>query len=78
MQNFNTVRQQLLQFLPKHDFDHFVGQQHAGNKWPKHFSAYNQLAIMLYAQATKKISLRDIQTGLQLQSSDRATLQSCS
>lgn len=68
MQNFSTVMQQLLQFIPKAEFSNFVGQ-HNGDKWTKHFSTFNQLAVMLYAQASKKMSLRDIQIGLQIQSS---------
>ena len=68
MRNFNTVMEQCLQFLPREQFNVFVGQ-HGGNRYTKHFTAWNQLAVMLYAQATGKTSLRDIQTGLQVQSS---------
>ena len=64
MKNFNTVMQQCLQFLPKDRFLQIVGQ-HNGDKWTKHFTAYNQLCVMLYAQATGKDSLRDIELGLQ-------------
>ncbi len=41
----------------------FVGQ-HEADKYVKTFSCWNQLTTMLYAQATHKDSLRDIQTGL--------------
>ncbi len=66
MKNFITVMEQCLQFLPKDKFDVFVGQ-HDGNRYTKHFTVWNHLSVMRYAQATGKNSLRDIQTGLQVQ-----------
>ena len=59
--------EQCLQFLPRRQFNAFVGQ-HNANRYTKHFTAWNQLSVMLYAQATGKMSLRDIQIGLQVQS----------
>lgn len=58
-----TVLRQLLQLLPLNEFDGFVGQ-HEANKYVKHFSCRNQLSVMLYAQASRKDSLRNIETGL--------------
>jgi hypothetical protein len=61
----NTVLHQLLGFLPKESFYQFVGQ-HNGDKWTKSLTSWNQLVVLLYAQATGKESLREIETGLSL------------
>lgn len=58
-----TVLRQLLQLLPFSEFDAFVGQ-HQADRYVKHFSCRNQLTVMLYAQASGKDSLRNIETGL--------------
>jgi hypothetical protein len=63
MHNPTTVLQQVLAFLPEQQFQTFVGQ-HDADKYVKTFSCWNQLTTMLYAQATQKDSLRDIETGL--------------
>jgi hypothetical protein len=62
-----TVLQQLLHLLPRHDFQSFVGQ-HKADKYTKKLSCWSQLTVLLYAQATEKDSLREIETGLQVQS----------
>lgn len=67
MKYFSTVMQQCLQLLPQDQFDQFVGQ-HNGDKWTKTFSCYNQLSVMLYAQACGKESLRELEIGLRLHS----------
>jgi hypothetical protein len=59
----NTIFNQLLDFLPKFKFHQFVGQ-HQGDKYTKRLTSWNQLTTLLYAQATSKKSLRDIETGL--------------
>ncbi|MBI5411864.1 IS4 family transposase [Candidatus Peregrinibacteria bacterium] len=61
-----TVLQQLLHLLPRNDFESFVGQ-HEADKYTKKLSCWNQLTILLYAQATEKDSLREIETGLLVQ-----------
>lgn len=61
-----TVLQQLLHLLPRNDFQSFVGQ-HNADKYTKKLKCWNQLTILLYAQATEKDSLRDIETGLRVQ-----------
>jgi len=63
MHNPTTVLQQVLALLPEQQFSVFVGQ-HEADKYVKTFSCWNQLTTMLYAQATGKDSLRDIETGL--------------
>lgn len=61
----NTIFNQLLSFLPKYKFNQFVGQ-HNGDKYVKKLTTWNQLTALLYAQATGKKSLRDIETGLKI------------
>lgn len=63
MSNLSTVFQQLQKFIPRYEFEKLVFQ-HNGNKYVKEFTCQSQLNVMLYAQATGKDSLRDIQTGL--------------
>ncbi len=63
MHNPTTVLQQVLAFLPEQQFQTFVGQ-HEADRYVKTFSCWNQLTTLLYAQATQKDSLRDIETGL--------------
>jgi hypothetical protein len=58
-----TILQQLLQLLPRDQFQSFVGQ-HDADKYVKKLTCWNQLTVLLYAQATSKNSLRDIETGL--------------
>jgi len=59
----STILSQLLSFLPKDRFHSFVGQ-HEADKYTKTLSTWNQLTALLYAQATEKESLREIETGL--------------
>jgi len=61
----NTIFGQLLNFLPKHKFDQFVGQ-HKSDKYTKRLTTWNQFIALMYAQATGKDSLREIETGLNL------------
>lgn len=61
----NTIFNQLLSFLPKHQFNQFVGQ-HKGDRYVKKLTTWNQLTALLYAQATGKKSLRDIETGMKI------------
>jgi hypothetical protein len=64
----STILSQLLSFLPKDQFKHFVGQ-HNGDRYTKTLSTWNQLTTLLYAQATGKESLREIETGLKMNES---------
>lgn len=63
-----TVLQQLLHLMPRNDFMSFV-RQHKADKYAKKLTCWNQLTILLYAQATGKDSLREIETGLRIQDS---------
>lgn len=58
----NTIFGQLLNFIPKNKFNQFVGQ-HESDRYTKKMTSWNQFAILLYAQATGKDSLREIETG---------------
>ena len=62
----NTIFHQVLQFIPKDKFHTFVGQ-HDADRYAKSCTTWNQFAVLLYAQATGKNSLRDIETSLRLQ-----------
>lgn len=61
----NTILNQLLNLLPKHKFQSFVGQ-YRGDRYVKKLDTWNQLIALIYAQATGKDSLREIETGLVL------------
>jgi len=63
----NTVFNQVLQFVPKNHFNAFVGQ-HQGDRYVKKLTTWNQFVALLYAQATSKQSLRDIESGMQIHS----------
>jgi hypothetical protein len=59
----STIFGQLLQFVPKYSLTRIINKYQADKHISK-CSTWNQLVILLYAQATKKESLRDIETGL--------------
>lgn len=63
MYHSNTIFNQLLSFIPRREFKRFVGQ-HKGDRYVKKMTVWNQFVILMYAQATGKDSLRDIETGL--------------
>ncbi len=69
----NTIFNQLLNFIPKDDFKRFVGQ-HNADKGIRKLTTWNQLITLLYAQATGKKSLRDIEIGLNVHSNTWAHL----
>jgi hypothetical protein len=58
-----TVFAQLLDFLPKRQFDTCV-QRYGGNWHVRHFSCFDQFLCMAFAQLTGRESLRDIETCL--------------
>lgn len=63
----NTVFRQLVNLIPSRQF-HAEVDRNGANRYTKHFTAWNQLIVNLYAQASGKKSLRDIETGLRVQS----------
>jgi hypothetical protein len=68
MPNATTVLNQLQHILPLAEFQTFVNLQKA-DKYTKKLSCKDQLTILLYAQATGKDSLREIETTLRIQDS---------
>ena len=58
----NTVFRQMLSMIPKSQFSSEVDRSGA-DRYTKHFTSWSQLLVNLYAQASGKKSLRDIETG---------------
>lgn len=58
-----TIFSQLIEFLPKKQFDKCV-RRHRGNHRIKTFSCFDQYLCMAFAQVTYRQSLRDIETCL--------------
>ena len=63
MNEGRTVFSQLLDCLPKYEFDKCV-QRYRGNFRVRKLSSYEQFVVMAFAQLTWRESLRDIQTCL--------------
>src|SRR5215831_13214135 len=59
MNEGRTVFSQLVDYLPKHEFDKCV-ERHRGNFHVRSLSTYEQFLIMAFAQLTWRESLRDI------------------
>jgi hypothetical protein len=68
MSDTTTVLNQLQPLLPLPEFQTFVRVRQA-DKYTKKISCQAQLTILLYAQATGKDSLREIETALRIQDS---------
>lgn len=67
MPHHNTIYSQLLQLLPRHQFEALV-KRYASDRYVKYFTCWQQLITLLYAQIRSKDSLRDIETSLRSQS----------
>lgn len=67
MPHYNTILHQLLTLIPRHQFEGLV-RTLDNDRYVKRFTSWNQMTTMLYAQASGKDSLRDIQNGLLAQS----------
>jgi hypothetical protein len=63
MPHYNTVMSQMLNLIPRHEFDHIV-RTHDGDRNVKKFSCYQHLVVMLFAQLRGLDSLREIETAL--------------
>ena len=63
MPHYNTIFNQLFNFVPGHRFDKMVSELNM-DKYNKGFTARKQLITLLYAQISGKDSLRDIESGL--------------
>ena len=63
MNTGKTVFAQVLEHLPRYEFDKFV-KEYEGNRRVRRFSCYDQFLCLAYAQLTYRESLRDIETCL--------------
>ena len=63
MSHYNTVLHQLQSFVPRHHFDRFA-EALDSDRYVKTFKTWGQFTTLLYAQASGKDSLREIQNGL--------------
>jgi hypothetical protein len=66
MAHNNIVFNQLLQLLPRHEFEKAVSLRQ-GDRYVKYFSCWQQFMTLLYAQIRSKDSLRDISASLNSQ-----------
>jgi hypothetical protein len=66
MHEGRTVLAQVIDHLPKHEFDKCV-ERYCGNRRIRRMSCYDQYLIMMFAQLTSRESLRDISICLQAQ-----------
>lgn len=60
MNQGQIIFSQIMDFLPKYEFDKCV-DRYGGNHWVKKFSCYDQYLCMAFAQLTYRESLRDIE-----------------
>lgn len=65
MSHYTTVLNEMLNLLPRHQFETLV-RKHGSDRYAKRFNSWHQLVTMLYAQSSGKQSLRDIQRGLEV------------
>lgn len=65
MDNSITILSQVLSLLPRKGLKRLIGQ-HNGDRYAKKLDTWNQLVLMLYAQASSKDSLREIETGINI------------
>jgi hypothetical protein len=59
MQNFSTILNQILDLIPRSEFNRHV-KQFSGDKYVKHFTTFNLLTVLLMAQAKGQDSLRHV------------------
>jgi hypothetical protein len=65
MAHSNTLIHNLLDQIPRHDFEIIV-KRYSGDRYVKRFSCWQQLVTLLYAQAADKTSLRDIEQSMEV------------
>jgi hypothetical protein len=63
MAHYNTVVHQMLQFVPRWEFDRLV-KKYRGNHRVRKFSCWALFVCHLYAQLARQVSLRDLETTL--------------
>lgn len=62
----NTIMTDLLKIFPRYEFEKLEAR-HNSNRYTKYFTGWQQLIVLLFAQAGAKDSMRDIETSLQVQ-----------
>ena len=67
MSHSNTIYNQILQLIPRHQFETRVRHYYA-DRYVKYFTCWQQFLTLLFAQIRSKDSLRDIETSLKAQS----------
>lgn len=67
MSQVSTILGELLRIFPKYEFEK-LEHLHKGNRYTKYFTGWQQLIVLLYAQVSGKDSLREVETGLKIQS----------
>ncbi len=68
MNTGQTIFAQLMEFIPRHQFQICV-DRYQGNRYVKGFSCWDQFLCLAFAQLTERSSLRDIETCLRAQPS---------
>ncbi|MBU1022901.1 IS4 family transposase [bacterium] len=68
MSHINTIFNQVLHLIPRHQFDNLV-RAHSGDRYVKEFTCFRQFITLMYGQIKGRDSLRDIVTGLNSQRS---------
>jgi hypothetical protein len=63
MPHINSIFSELLKLLPRHQFEKAFCA-HGGDRYAKRFTTCDQFTTLLYAQISRKESLREIETGL--------------
>ncbi|HDZ86993.1 MAG TPA: DUF4372 domain-containing protein [Nitrospirae bacterium] len=66
MSHSNTIFNQLLHLLPRHEFEK-AAITYEADRYVKYFSCRQQFITLMYARIRKKDSLRDIITSLRAQ-----------
>lgn len=59
MRHYNTIFSQILNLIPRHQFETIV-KKHKADRYVKYFSCWQQLITLVFAQIRSKDSLRDI------------------
>ncbi|MBU1023080.1 DUF4372 domain-containing protein, partial [bacterium] len=68
MSHINTIFNQLLHLIPRHQFENLV-RTYSGDRYVKEFTCWNQFTTLMYGQIKGRDSLRDIVIGLNSQRS---------
>ena len=66
MAHVNTVLNQMLKFIPRHEFETLANRYHTGGKF-RTASRWSQFVTMTIAQLSGRQSLRDVLDNLNIQ-----------